>query len=452
MYKKLPDVLIASLKNVKGFDEENFLLAHQEAASVTSVRYNPLKLPFILQPDLPANKVQWCPYGFYLNERPNFTQDPIFHAGAYYVQEASSMFVWQVLEQYFSKDEKIKALDLCAAPGGKSTLLASYFNNGLIVCNEVIKARAAVLLENTVKWGSGNMVVSNNDPKQFARLEGYFDLLLIDAPCSGSGLFRKDVEAVNEWSEENVALCNARQKRILADALPALKENGVLIYSTCSYSGEENEQIGEWLLQNFSLESIRMPLCEGVVETEFLNGFGYRFYPGKIKGEGFYLSVFRKKETGSFTGFAKQKLTPASKQEMAVLSEWLTTEAHDFFKQNEKIFAVHKDWSSDLSILQQHLYLRKAGTTIGAVKGKDLIPAHDLATSVLPLSEKIQKVALDKTDALQYLKRKEIERKIVQKGWTIFSYNGLNLGWAKILPNRMNNYYPMEWRILKERL
>jgi NOL1/NOP2/fmu family ribosome biogenesis protein len=263
-------------------------------------------------------------------------------------------------------------------------------------------------------------------------------------------LFRKDAEAINEWSEENVALCNARQKRILADALPSLKENGVLIYSTCSYSVEENEQIGEWLLQHFSLESIRLPMHEGVVETAFLNGFGYRFYPGKIKGEGFYLAAFRKKEAGNFSGFAKQKLNLVSKQEMHILSEWLVTDEHHFFKQNENILAIHENWSNELSILQQHLYLRKAGTTIGAIKGKDLIPAHDLAVSVLPLLQKANKIALDKTNALQYLKRKEPEIKNVPTGWILFTYNGLNLGWAKMLPNRMNNYYPMEWRILKD--
>ena len=452
MDKSLPNALLASLKNVKGYNEASFLSAHKESIPVTSVRYNPLKLPLVSGLELPSEKVEWCPYAYYLAERPSFTYDPLFHAGAYYVQEASSMFVWHALAQCFSNDAKIKALDLCAAPGGKSTLLTSYFNNGLVVSNEVVKTRASILVENTTKWGSGNIVVSNNDPKQFSHLEGYFDLLLIDAPCSGSGLFRKDEDAIDEWSEDNVALCSARQKRILADALPALKENGILIYSTCSYSAEENEQIGEWLSQQFGLESVRLPLEEewGIVETEFPKGFGYRFYPDKVHGEGFYLSVFRKKEAGYFTGYAKQKLNAPSKQETAVITEWLETEQHIFFKQNEAILAIQNDWEHDIPILQQYLYLRKAGTTIGTVKGKDLIPAHDLAVSILPISSKAQKVALDKTNALQYLKRKEVEIENAQTGWALLTYNELNLGWAKILPNRMNNYYPMEWRILKD--
>jgi len=182
--------------------------------------------------------VPWCEYGFYLSERPQFTLDPLLHAGAYYVQEASSMFLWQALKQIFTRDSNIKILDLCAAPGGKTTLIASYFKNALIVSNEVIKTRANILYENITKWGSENIVVTNNDAADFKRLKNYFDLIVIDAPCSGSGLFRKDKDAIEEWGESNVLLCSQRQQRILADVYNALNHNGYLIYSTCSYSQE----------------------------------------------------------------------------------------------------------------------------------------------------------------------------------------------------------------------
>ena len=181
-------------------------------------------------------------------QRPSFTFDPLFHAGTYYVQEASSMFLEQALKQSVDLSQPLRVLDLCAAPGGKSTLLQSLLNKeSLLVSNDVIKSRAAILEENIVKWGAANVVVTNNDPAHFARLENYFDAIVIDAPCSGSGLFRRDPEAINEWSENNVQLCSQRQQRIVADVWPALKQNGILIYSTCSYSAEEDEAILDWM-------------------------------------------------------------------------------------------------------------------------------------------------------------------------------------------------------------
>ena len=201
----------------------------------------------------------WCEYGFYLNERPVFTFDPLLHAGAYYVQEASSMFLYEVLKQTCDDTNK-KVLDLCAAPGGKSSLMSSYFKNSLLVSNEAIKQRANILYENLTKWGSANVIITNNDAADFKRLENYFDVIVVDAPCSGSGLFRKDAEAINEWSIKNVELCNQRQQRILADVYPALKQDGILIYSTCSYSKEEDEDISDWLKNNFNVDSLQLKL------------------------------------------------------------------------------------------------------------------------------------------------------------------------------------------------
>src|SRR5436190_11131836 len=186
------------------------------------------------------SRVPWSSSGFYLNERPIFTLDPMFHAGAYYVQEASSMFLEQALKQTVDLSQPVKVLDLCAAPGGKSTLIQSLITTeSLLVSNEVIKTRVNILSENITKWGAANVIVTNNDPRDFQRLPGYFDVIVIDAPCSGSGLFRKDPAAISEWSRDNVILCSQRQQRILADIMPALKPGGILIYSTCSYSQEE---------------------------------------------------------------------------------------------------------------------------------------------------------------------------------------------------------------------
>src|SRR5690606_33592677 len=191
------------------------------------------------------------------------------------------------------------ALDLCAAPGGKSTLLQSLLHpESLLVANEILKARAYVLADNLTRWGQANCIVTNNDPVAFKHLPGFFDLMLVDAPCSGSGMFRKDPASITEWSESAVTLCAHRQRRILVDSINTLKEGGILIYSTCSYSKEENEDILDWASDNFGLESIQIPLQKDWNIDETISDkhtcFGYRFYPHTVKGEGFFVSAFRK--------------------------------------------------------------------------------------------------------------------------------------------------------------
>ncbi|MGI8634527.1 MAG: methyltransferase RsmF C-terminal domain-like protein, partial [Segetibacter sp.] len=237
MQQVLPPALIDSLTNLPGFDKNDFIGVHEDGRQVTSIRLNPLKPTDAIKKLPDQEDVPWCSTGRYLSERPSFTLDPVFHGGAYYVQEASSMFLDHIVKEIY-KTEKLpqRVLDLCAAPGGKSTLLASALPDSFIVSNEVIKTRVRILAENISKWGSEHVVVTNNDPKDFKRISGYFDLMVVDAPCSGSGLFRKDTDAINEWSEANVQMCSLRQQRILADAIGALKQNGFLVYSTCSYS------------------------------------------------------------------------------------------------------------------------------------------------------------------------------------------------------------------------
>src|ERR1044071_5586576 len=201
------------------------------------------------------DKIPWTEYGHYLSQRPSFTFDPLFHAGCYYVQEASSMFLEQALKQTIDLSKPLRVLDLCAAPGGKSTHILSLISkDSLLVSNEVIRSRAKILKDNIVKWGYSNVVVTNNDPKDFQRLENHFDVIVVDAPCSGSGLFRREPEAIEEWSINNVQLCCQRQQRILADIIPALKGGGILIYSTCSYSPQEDEQIVQWMRNEFPLD------------------------------------------------------------------------------------------------------------------------------------------------------------------------------------------------------
>lgn len=222
---QLPEELLESLKSIESFDQEAFEKIHASGEQITSIRINPKKFSIENLKFKIENKIPWTQYGIYLLQRPSFTFDPLFHAGCYYVQEASSMFLEQALKQAVDLSKPVKVLDLCAAPGGKSTHIQSLIpKDSLLVSNEVIQSRVPVLKDNIIKWGTENVVVTRNDPKDFSRLENYFDVILIDAPCSGSGLFRREPEAIEEWSLNNVKLCSLRQQRIVADVFPALKK------------------------------------------------------------------------------------------------------------------------------------------------------------------------------------------------------------------------------------
>jgi NOL1/NOP2/sun family putative RNA methylase len=452
---KLPVSLIQSLQHATGFDEAGFIAVHDSPLQVTSIRFNTGKPSAI---EKPGEKIPWASQGYYLNQRPSFTSDPLFHAGAYYVQEASSMFLEEVLQQTAGLLQPVKVLDLCAAPGGKSTLIQSLISaESLLVSNEVIKTRVNILSENISKWGAANVIVANNDPKDFQRLPDYFDIIVIDAPCSGSGLFRKDPAAIEEWSLSNVQLCSQRQQRILADVYPSLKENGILIYSTCSYSTEEDELICDWMTENLQLQSISLKVESdwGIVETESAQhkAKGYRFYPGKVKGEGFFIAAFKKNGI-AVNDYPQKKerhaVQPAAKNEIAVVSAWLKNAADFFFiKQNDEIIAVPGFLQQELQHIQTALYLKKAGVRLGAVIRNELIPHHELAISTIAATS-LPSVEVDIETALQYLRRQDIKINSSIKGWALIKYRDLPLGWVKILPNRINNYYPKEWRILNK--
>ena len=449
-----PENFLASLSAENGFDEQHFINAHQLLETPTSIRLNPFK-PSALKTD---EQVPWCADGFYLNTRPSFTFDPLFHAGCYYVQEASSMFIDHIIKHIRQNmPETIKVLDLCAAPGGKSTLLNSAIGiNDLLVANEIIKTRVPVLTDNLSRWGQANVVVSNNDPKDMGRLKSFFDMILVDAPCSGSGMFRKDPQAMNEWSEANVELCHQRQERILADVLPALNEDGYLIYSTCSYSHQENEDILDWLCLEFDLESIRIPIYKewGIVETQSAQqkAWGYRFYPGQVKGEGLFASCLRKKnntgELGNFKNNMQQKIS--SKEIDQVKAYINNPDSFYYFKVNEDWLTINREHKESLNILQRHLYLKKSGVRIGTLMGKDLIPDHELALSTIINKDAVLQTPLNYDQAIQYLRRDNIDINTTEKGWSLMTFEGHALGWAKLLPNRINNYYPKEIRIFSQ--
>jgi len=451
----LPEELLDSLEGVPGFDRKTFVDVHSGGEQVTAIRYNIIKNDPV-NPDENYSRVPWSASGYYLPERPFFTFDPLLHGGVYYVQEASSMFLEQAIRQTVLLEEPIKILDLCAAPGGKSTLIQSLIGtDSLLVSNDVIRSRANILEENLIKWGAENVIVTNNDPKDFSRLANFFDVIVVDAPCSGSGLFRRDPEALREWSEQNVEFCSQRQQRILADIYPCLKKDGILIYSTCSYSSAEDEQIADWLIDEFKMVNLPLLLDSdwGIVPSLSRKHLaqGYRFYPDKVKGEGFYLTCFKKMNGDSQTWKPPRKtaLQKLNKEESGIVLPWIGNGVPlEFWKTGELIFALPASLSDSLLILADNLYIRKAGVAIGKIAGRALIPDHSLAMSNI-ISNKIVGISLKLQEALQYLRKEEVKTDGSLKGWALVLYEGVKLGWIKVLSNRTNNYYPREWRILK---
>ena len=453
----LPPDLLNSLEGIKGFNKEAFVKVHESGEQVTSIRVNPFKSSMVIgewsiihHSPLPIHeKIPWSEYGYYLSSRPSFTFDPLFHGGCYYVQEASSMFLEQALMQTVDLSKPLRVLDLCAAPGGKSTHILSLISkDSLLLTNEVIRSRANILKDNIVKWGCGNVVVTNNDPKDFQKLENYFDVIVVDAPCSGSGLFRREPEAIGEWSEQNLILCSQRQQRILADVLPALKKGGVLIYSTCSYSKEEDEEIVEWLSEELIINNEEL-----IIDPKWnivQDGGRYRFWPDKVKGEGFFIACFKKDGNDEEKiDLTKVKSEKFSKQEFEILNRYVKTSGITFLRHGKMLRAIPESLLTDINFISTKFRILNCGIEVGEIIKEKLVPEHGLSVSNI-LSDDVQRVELDLEQAIQFLQKKEMELSTDKKGWAVVTYQRRALGWINILPNRINNYYPKELRILKE--
>jgi 16S rRNA C967 or C1407 C5-methylase (RsmB/RsmF family)/NOL1/NOP2/fmu family ribosome biogenesis protein len=438
---------IDQLKAQLGESKLNIFIEALNQNPTLSIRSNPFKKTFLAS----DGQVPWCPTGYYLNERPSFTLDPIFHAGGYYVQEASSMFLEQAVRHSIDINQPLKVLDLCAAPGGKSTHLLSLINQqSLLVSNEVIRSRANILCENIQKWGTPNVIVTQNDPSQFKKLNGLFDLIVVDAPCSGEGLFRKEREAISEWSPSNVALCCQRQQRILSDVFPALRQDGILIYCTCTYNRKENEENLLWLANQHQVEFISIPLQADWGIEEVMDGkiIGYRFFPHQAKGEGFFISAMRKICQEQEARVWSKELPRNNKKVEEKISHWFTEESdHILETMSEKIRLLPKQSLQAITYLLKQLNVLQAGTAIGDMKHEKIIPDHALALSILLKKESVTTLELSKADALQYLRKENFQLPSEKTGFTMVTYSGLGLGWVNGLGNRFNNLYPMTWRI-----
>lgn len=375
----LPADFVAETRRTMGDERFNrFMEAFNEEAP-TSIRVNPAKVALA-----DGERVPWCQEGVYLSDRPQFTFDPLLHAGCYYVQEASSMFVTHILRQ--SGDCPQSALDMCAAPGGKSTALRSILpEDCVLVSNEPMGNRAQILLENITKWGAPNCIVTNNYPRDFRKAKLKFDVILCDVPCSGEGMFRKDPNAINEWSMQNVEKCWRLQREIVSDAWECLNSGGLLIYSTCTYNTKENEENIQWILENFDAEVIDIPIAPSWhITGSLLPDFSapvYRFIPGITRGEGLFACALRKAGTPIQHTFNTKKLS--------------------------------------LKVLE----------------------------SEMPQGE-FPRVEVDYPEALRYLRGEALVLPPnTPKGLVTITYKGQPLGSAKNIGNRANNLYPKAWRI-----
>lgn len=402
-----------------------------------SIRFNPYKISE--KPD-GLRQVPWCRWGYYLDERPQFSLDPAWHAGAYYVQEASSMFVGQIIENW----DGLRVLDLCAAPGGKATLLSTLVGlDGLVVANEPIRARAQALVDNVARWGLGNVAVTCSDPSNFASLAGWFDVVLVDAPCSGEGMFRRHPEAREEWSEANVELCARRQRRILADILDAVRPGGYLIYSTCTFNRTENEDNVEWLLREYGGEQVEVEVPEGVERTDF----GYRFWPHRVMGEGFFAAAVRKDDGRAkhHTKPRREALEDAPKDVVRELGKWMQQpEFMRFAQAGDNFYGFYGTRYNDIRTLAGVLPVIYSGVKMGQIfKGK-LKPEHPLAL-FHDVSAKAVELTLEQ--ALNYLRKGDVATELLAEGMNLLACGGHNIGWAKRIGGRVNNLYPSVMRL-----
>jgi 16S rRNA C967 or C1407 C5-methylase (RsmB/RsmF family)/NOL1/NOP2/fmu family ribosome biogenesis protein len=444
----LPDDFIDRMTGQLGNDSSAFFDALQRDSPV-SIRLNPFK-PFDETARFDkAEVIPWCQSGRYLPVRPSFTLDPYFHAGCYYVQEASSMYIGRVVEEFLATRSVSMALDLCAAPGGKSTHLRSILpDDCLLVSNEVIPSRNQVLCQNLAKWGHPATVVIRNEPEEIGVSGVLFDLIVVDAPCSGEGMFRKDPAAVSEWSLSSVTACSLRQRRILEAALQALAPGGLLIYSTCTWSPEEDQGITKWLSAEHGLMAVPLPAFPGIRMEEG----GAFFYPHLVRGEGFFVNAFIKPESAvadnKLTGFIKRKRAPVVKDASleAFKKQYFPDPALICFRAGEQGWVLPEVHFEKWEQLHSRMRIFSSGTRAAEKKGDNWIPAPEAALSV-SLVETCSRTEVDEERALRYLRGESIPIERAAGGWQLVTFNGFGLGWGKAVQGRLNNGYPKEWRI-----
>lgn len=451
MGNPVPELFVGRLASQGYIDSASLLKALDEPSPI-SIRINLRKWQGI-PPG--SERVTWCDSAYYLGTRPSFTADPLFHAGCYYVQEASGLFLEKIIKKIGGGGDGLRILDVSAAPGGKATHLAALAGKGsVIIANEVIRSRAAVLSENVAKWGSGNIIVTGSDPSAFARLPGYFDIILVDAPCSGEGMFREETVR-RQWSEGVCNLSALRQWRILESVWPALRQGGHLIYSTCTFNPEENEKQVARLIADKGcslIESDFLPdagICSITAGGQTL---GYGFHPGRIRGEGLFISVVCKEEPAQCLSeglLAAGKDSALSVRTVSIANDWYDNRSGSLKDFSGTVVAMPLP-PAEFRYIASVLKVIKAGTALFTSKKEKIIPQHDLAMSAYFRRGVFPECELTAEAALRYLARRtDIDADFGSHDWIAVTFRGVVLGFVKNLGSRINNHYPASWRIVK---
>ena len=425
-----------------------------QTSAPVSVRLNRLK--GTRHDDLPApidGNVPWCNEGLYLTERPAFTFHPPLHAGAYYVQEAASMFLDLVVRQHVR--QPVRMLDLCAAPGGKSTVARAALPEGsLLICNEPVRTRAQILSENMQKWGHDDVLVTNNYPRDYRRAGLMFDIILADVPCSGEGMFRKDAGAIDEWSMANVNRCQHLQRDIVGEIWPCLREGGLLVYSTCTFNRHENEENVQWICDELGAEMLTVSIQPewniiGSMLTDF-NEPVYRFIPGLTRSEGLFMAVLKK--TNGET--CHERKSGRREKGTNTKTHWLRhPEDFALTQEGELLRAIPKRWLDTYSICREQLTVLHAGIALGRQRGRDLVPEQSLALSNRLETEAFCQYELDSEQAIAYLRKESLVLPdSVPRGYVLVRNKGFRLGFVKNIGTRANNLYPSEWKIRSQYL
>lgn len=451
-------------RELLGEEQYNRLTAGLEETPSVTVRLHPLKGADSIR--VPHEKVPWASKGYYLQERPSFTYDPLFHAGCYYVQDASSMFLEQavrVVEKHTSIDT---ALDLCAAPGGKSTLLRSLLpHDALLIANEPLHPRDKILQENLTKWGYTHTVVTNNYPSAFRPFSNFFDLVVADVPCSGEGMFRKDEQAITEWSRENVLHCKERQQEILREIWGTVKSNGFLIYSTCTFNRAENEENVDWLVREFGAQVVEIPtqpewnIASG---TRSEDAPVYHFFPGSTRGEGIFFALLQKPD-GEDVPFVwsntKRNEKPKKggrnnrqktvSNDFEVCQTWVKdADAFQWEVREDTLRALPLHQLTNMQAAFALLNTLSAGIEVAVRTPKGWQPSHALAMSEALNRNAFPVIDVTYNQALAYLRHESLTVDAnTPRGFVLICYKRHPLGFGKCVGGRINNLYPQEWRI-----
>ena len=444
----LPEAFIEQLRGLLPDEWEALADAITSSEPSVAVRVNAARGAVV--PD-GARRVPWCSHGYYLDNRPSFTFDTDWHAGRYYVQDASSMFIAHVIDCFIH--EPVRYLDLCAAPGGKTTAAIQALPEGsMTVANEIVPPRARVLADNVIRWGHPRCVVTSNAPAQVGKLTHFFDVIAADVPCSGEGMMRKDDEAVAQWSPALVEQCAQRQREILTDVWPALRPGGLFIYSTCTYNRQENEEMADYIVQELGATSLEVPVepSWNIHPAIGSDCHSYRFMPHRVDGEGLFMVVFRKDGDAPRQDIRIKEKNIKKADEIG--KNWLNL-PNDYVieQQGDLSIAVPMDIRSEVTALRASLNVLHAGVELATMMGRKTVPHHALAMSTASADEAFPICEVDYTTALRYLRGESVSLD-APRGYVLVTHDSAVLGFANNLGNRANNLYPKSQRILSTHL